>query len=498
MNWILFKAREFLESLSRSLTTTLFYIGDNPLSLISIVRLILLSIAVFIISRTISEWIKRLVLSRMGLDRGSREAIASVLSYILATLGILIVLYNNGIPISSFTVLAGVLGIGLGFGLQNLASNFISGITMLFEQPIKVGDFIEVEGLLGTVERISIRSTIVRTLDGIFVIVPNIRFVENNIINWSYKDPKCRIRIPIGVAYGSDPVLVTEALLAAARGEPNVLSYPSPKVWFKGFGDSALDFELLVWIDHPPDSEQVTSALNFLLEHEIRHRDIVIPFPQRDLWIKNPEDLNILVANSSSLDSANGNVLQQSGIISSNEKNGTQKTKKSVPKSPNNWNLRDLLRRVTYFENFTDLELRQLIEYGYRQLFPEGQVIFEENDPGNSFYVILSGQVEVISQKTGQYIATLHEGEFFGEMSLLLGATRTATVRTMQDSILFIVEQHDLKKLLEEQPDLAVHISHKLYERQQALKELGLLSETSTDNTPFYRIRARIQTLFGI
>ncbi|NEP44097.1 MAG: cyclic nucleotide-binding domain-containing protein, partial [Okeania sp. SIO2H7] len=255
---------------------------------------------------------------------------------------------------------------------------------------------------------------------------------------------------------------------------------------------------LLVWIDDPPDSEPITSSLNFLVEYELRHRDIVIPFPQRDLWIKNPEDLHLLVPNNNSLEPTNGKVLQQSNLSSKNKKNGSQKPKKSVPKSPNNWNLRDLLRRVTYFENFTDLELRQLIEYGYRQLFPERQVIFEENDSGDSFYVILSGAVEVISQKTGQYIATLHEGEFFGEMSLLLGSPRTATVRTMQDSVLFIIEQHDLKKLLEEQPDLAVQISHKLYERQQALKDLGLLEEASTDNTPFYRIRSRIQTLFGI
>lgn len=499
MNWTIAKAQEFLQSLSRLFTTTLFYIGDNPLSLSSILRLILLTLAVFIISRTISEWIKLLLLARMGLDRGNREAIASVISYLLATLGILIVLYNTGIPLTSFTVFAGVLGIGIGFGLQNLASNFVSGITMLFEQPIKVGDFIEVEGLLGTVERISIRSTIVRTLDGVFVIVPNIRFVENNIINWSYKDPKCRIRIPVGVTYGSDTLLVTEALLAAARTETKVLSYPSPKVWFKGFGDSSLDFELLVWIDHPPDSEPITSSLNFKIEHELRNREIEIPFPQRDLWIKNPEDLTALFQHSSALDSTtNTTVFSQSNVLSDSKQNGSKKSKKSTPKSPNNWNLRDLLRRVTYFEHFTDLELRQLIEYGYRQLFPEGMVIFEENDPGDSFYVILSGAVEVISQKTGQYIATLHEGEFFGEMSLLLAAPRTATVRTTQDSILFIIEQHDLKKLLEEQPDLLVQITRQLYERQQALRELGLLNEGSTEQTPFYRIRTRIQTLFGI
>ncbi len=123
------------------------------------------------------EGIKKLLLIPMGLDRGSREAIASVIIYIIATLGILITLQRAGIYLRTLTVLAGVLGIGIGLGLQNIASNFISGLTLLFEQPIKVGDFIEVDNLLGTVESISIRSTIVRTLDGIFVIVPNIKFV---------------------------------------------------------------------------------------------------------------------------------------------------------------------------------------------------------------------------------------------------------------------------------------------------------------------------------
>ncbi len=499
MNVFFIQVRQWFQNLSIALTTPLFYIGDNHLSISAIVRLILLAIVVLILARTVGAGIKRLLLTPMGLDRGSREAIATVIIYLVAILGILIILQRAGIDLRTITVFAGVLGIGIGFGLQNLASNFISGLTLLFEQPIKVGDFIEVDDLLGTVESISIRSTIVRTLEGIFVIVPNIKFVEHNIINWSYKDPRSRLHIPVGVAYGSDPVLVTEALLTVARAERSILKNPSPKVWFKGFGDSSLDFELLVWIDHPQDSDPIKSSLNFLIEHEFNQRDIEIPFPQRDLWLKNPQDLSVLFNNINFTNTSESKVFVQDGISSEQKHNSIQsKSKKTIPKSLSNWTLRDLLKRVTYFESFTDLKLRKLIEYGYRQLFPQGQIICQENDAGYSFYIILSGAVEVMSEKTGKYIATLHEGEFFGEMSLLLGSPRTATVKTLEDSILFVIEQHDLQRLLEEFPSLAVDISQKLYERREALRELGLLDLSSSENTPFNRIRNRIQTLFGI
>ena len=480
-----------VKNLEKIFTTPLFYLGDKHLSLSSIVELLFLVLGVFIVARVLSEWIKRGLLVRMKLDRGSREAIAALSSYILAGCGLIIVLQSEGINLRSLTVIAGVVGIGFGFGLQNLASNFISGITLLFEHQIRVGDFVEIDNLLGTVENISIRSTIIRTIDGLFVIVPNIKFVENNIINWSYKDPKCRIRVPVGVAYGTDPLLVTEVLLVAARMEPNVLSHPSPKVWFQKFGDSALNFELLVWIDHPQESDQIKSALNFLIEHELRNRGIEIPFPQQDLWLRNPQELNKLFRYShSETEITDGIAFAQNSSISEQKKPGS--------KSLNHWNLRDLLRRVTYFEQCTDLELRQLIEYGYRQLFPAGQTICQENDPGDSFYIILSGTVEVLSQRADKYIATIHEGEFFGEISLLLGTPRSATVRAMEDTILFVVERHDLQKLLVEQPSLADQIAKKLSERKQALQALGLFDESSSEQTPFIRIRKRIQTLFGI
>jgi potassium-dependent mechanosensitive channel len=501
MNWITVRADRFFENVLDVLTTPLFYLGDAHLSISAIVKLILLALFAFIVARLLSEGIKRSLLVRMGLDRGSREAISTIISYIFATLGCIFVLQGAGINLTSLTVLAGVVGIGFGFGLQNLASNFISGLTLLFEQQIRVGDFIEIDTLLGTVETISIRSTIIKTIDGLFVIIPNIKFVETNIINWSYRDPRCRLRIPVGVAYGTDPVLVTEALLVAARMESNVLSHPSPKVWFRGFGDNALNFELLVWIDQPQESDAIKSAVNFLIDHELRHRNIEIPFPQQDLWLRNPQELTKLFSLNKDNDIiSTGKVFPQNTKHSAETKsNGSvSESKKQGPKSPNNWTLRDLLRRVTYFEQCTDLELRQLIEYGYRQLFPAGQVVCKENDPGDSFYIILSGSVEVLSQKADQYIATLHEGEFFGEISLLLGTPRTATVRTSEDAILFVVERHDLQKLLEEQPNLADQIAQKLSERQQALRDLGLLDDGSLEQTPFIKIRKRIQVLFGI
>ncbi|MGK7872692.1 MAG: mechanosensitive ion channel domain-containing protein [Xenococcaceae cyanobacterium] len=491
MNWIVRQTQRIFNALSEVFTAELFKLGGQPLSLLLLVEIIFFTLIALLIIRIITEWIKRWLLVRFGFERGNREAIASVIRYVLAILGFLIVLQNVGIDLSSLTVVAGAIGIGFGFALKNLASNFISGITLLFEQPIKVGDFIEVGDLLGTVEKISIRSTIVRTLTGVFVIVPNDRFVENDIVNWSYQDPRCGIKIPVSVAYGSDTVLVTEALLAAARREPRVLSYPSSKVFFTRFGDNALEFTLIVWIDNPPDKALIASSLNFLIESELRCRGIQIPFPQRDLHIRNPEALGTLFQKPQSLDVANGKIPTQDARVS--------EKKKPIPKSPNNFTLRDLLRRVSYFENCSNLELRQLIEEGYRQVVPADQIICRENDPGDSFYIILSGSVEVFSEKTGKYIATRSAGEFFGEMSLLMDIPRTASVRTLEDTILFVVDRDNLQNLLVNHQGLADRIAEELSQRQESLRSLGLLvAETDSGQNPIVWIRKRINAIFGI
>lgn len=491
MDWIVKQTQSIFDTFSQLLTTKLFEFGGKPFSLSTLVQLIFLILIALLIARTVSEWMKRKLLVRFKFDRGSREAIASVTHYVLAIIGFFIVLQSAGINLSSLTVVAGALGIGFGFGLQNLASNFISGVTLLFDQPIKVGDFIEVDSLLGTVEKISIRSTVVRTLDGVSAIVPNNRFIENNIINWSYQDPKCRIHIPVGVAHNSEPILVTEALLAAAHKESRVLSNPAPKVWFKRFGEEALEFELLVWIDNPPETDPITSTLNFLIEAEFRDRSIEIALPQRDVYIRNIDAIATLLQHRPNLPDVNSNMaLPNIPVLP---------MAKKPPKSLSNWTLRDLLRRISYFEKSSDLELRDLIEYGYRQLFPTNQLICQENEPGDSFYLILSGSVEVFSQRAGKYIATLHEGEFFGEISVLMGTTRSASVRTLEDTILFVVERNELQKLLMNHRQLADQIAEKLSQRQQSLRDLGLLvDEAESEQTPLERIRKRITTIFGI
>ncbi len=488
MQWLLTQIQELFLNLVRIFSAPIFEMGGNRYSASLITTLILILIGVFWLSHAVSSWIKRGVLTHLGFDRGTREVVTAFIRYLLTFLGLIIVLQTAGVNLSSLTIFAGVIGIGVGFGLQNLASNFISGLTILLEQPIRVGDFIQVGDLLGTVENISIRSTNVRTQDGVFVIVPNMKFVENHVINWSHTDPRCRIHIPVGVEYGSDTLAVSEALLSCARHEPRVLSNPSPKVWFRDFGESDLKFELLVWIDQPAESEPIKSALNFLIDQEFRDRGIQIPFPQQELSIHN-------------LDKIIGSQQRNGSGDHSHPKPSPAEASpgevKKTPISPNNLTLRNLLRKISYFDQCSDPELLQLIEYGYRQIYPTDQIVCEEGDPGESFYIILKGSVEIFSRRVEQYIATLNEGEFFGEMSLLMGIPRSASVRTLEDSVLFIIERNDLQRLLANHQGLADQIAQKLMERQQMLRDMGILSEFS-EETPLLRIRKRLQTLFGI
>ena len=484
--------QQIATELLKLFTVPMFEIGGARYSLSFITTLIFIVIAVFWFAQFLSNWLKKRVLIRMIMDRGTREVIAAFIRYLLTFLALIIVLQTAGVNLSSLTIFAGVIGIGFGFGLQNLASNFISGLTLLLEQPIRVGDFIQVDDLLGTVETISVRSTIVRTQDGVFVIVPNIKFVENNVINWSYQDTRCRIRIAVGVEYGCDTLLVSEALLEAARREPRVLSDPPARVWFQSFGDSALNFELLVWINQPAENEPIKSALNFGIYQAFRSRGIEIPFPQRELYIRNVDEFRAVFTGDRPKDeSGNGKGIHPD---TAEIYDGSEKRK---PSSLNNLALRNLLRRISYFEQCSDIEILQLIEYGYRQIYPADQVVCEEGEPGESFYLILKGKVEIFSRRVKQYIATLNEGEFFGEMSLLMGIPRSASVRTLEESVLFVIERADLQRLLENHRELADQIAQKLMERQQSLRDMGILSEYS-EETPLFRIRKRLQTLFGI
>jgi small-conductance mechanosensitive channel len=257
------------------------------LSLLQVFLLVALLIAVFWISSRTKRFLFNRLLAQSGLDRSLQYAIAQIVSNIVLVVGIFIVLENTGIHLAALTVFAGAVGVGVGFGLQNIASNFISGLVILAERPITIGDRVEVAGIAGQVEHIRARSTVIRTNDNIAMIVPNTKFIDSPVTNWTYGDPRVRFRIPVGVAYGSDISKVREALLSAGRENPNTLQEPAPTVFLEKFGDNSIDFELVVWSNEmSARPRRYRSDLNFAIEQRFREAGIEIAFPQRDLHIR--------------------------------------------------------------------------------------------------------------------------------------------------------------------------------------------------------------------
>src|SRR6266550_4665484 len=257
------------------------------LSLVQIFLLIGLLVAVFWISSRTKRFLFDRFLVNSGLDRALQYAISQIIANVVLVVGIFIVLENTGIHLGALAVFAGAVGVGVGFGLQNIASNFISGLVILAERPITIGDRVEVAGIAGQVQHIRARSTVIVTNDNITMIVPNTKFIDSPVTNWTYGDPRVRFRLPVGVAYGSGVNKVREALLAAASENANTLKDPAPSVFLEKFGENSIDFELVVWsseMSYRP--RRYRSDLNFAMEQKLREAGIEIAFPQRDLHIR--------------------------------------------------------------------------------------------------------------------------------------------------------------------------------------------------------------------
>ena len=233
-------------ALDKLLRTTLFKIGEEPVTLVWLLQLSLTLLLVIVFSRLLKRLLEKRILTKLRISQGNQETFAILLSYGAGALGFVIVLEINGFNLASLAVVVGSLGIGAGFGLQEITKNLVSGLTLLLEGKLKVGDYIEFDGLNGYIKEISMRSTLIHTFDGGDVIVPNSNLTAKQILNWSYQNFTGKIHIRLGVAYDSDPILVIETLLNAAHMEPSVLRDPPPKVIFIGFGDSSLEFELWV------------------------------------------------------------------------------------------------------------------------------------------------------------------------------------------------------------------------------------------------------------
>ncbi|HQU14592.1 MAG: hypothetical protein B7Z66_04510 [Chromatiales bacterium 21-64-14] len=254
---------------------------------------VLMAAVVFALLLGTSRWLRRRLsrqwLQSARMERGAREAMVTMTGYLTVAIGLLAALSIAGVNLTSLAIVAGALSVGIGFGLQNIVNNFVSGIILLFERPIKTGDWIVVGEVEGHVKRISIRSTIIQTFDWADVIVPNSDLISGKVTNWMLRDPWGRIRVPIGVAYGSDTALVKQLLLEVASAHPHVLSggaVPDPIVLFLAFGDSSLNFELRCFIRDIDRRLAVISDINFSIDEEFRKHGVEIPFPQRDLHVR--------------------------------------------------------------------------------------------------------------------------------------------------------------------------------------------------------------------
>jgi small-conductance mechanosensitive channel len=253
----------------------------------SVFLLLILFASVIIVERIVQKQLIRRFLCRTKLQPSLQFGLSRIIGYTLIAVGFYVAFQLVGVDLSSLAIIAASVGVGVGFGLQNIINNFVSGIIILAERPISIGDRIEVAGVAGRVTKIQLRSTTVVTNDNITMIVPNADFISNTVTNWSHGDPKVRIRVPVGVAYGSDLKLLQQLLLEAAGEHPKALRDPSPVVLFNEFGDNSLNFELGVWTQEMTAAPiHFTSEMNFIIEQKLRENDIEIPFPQRDLHVR--------------------------------------------------------------------------------------------------------------------------------------------------------------------------------------------------------------------
>lgn len=277
---------EWLVYFKSLLNIPLFTLANTTVTLISLVVFILLLIMFVMGASYLKKILRDRILPRFVQDEGLQYTLARMLQYSVVVIGILVSFQFLGVDFTGLAVIFGFLSVGIGFGLQNITSNFISGLIVLFERPISVGDRVVVNGIEGDIEEINIRATKVKTLENISIIVPNSDFVSKDVINYSHGDPTFKLIIDVGVAYGSDLDLVLQALDEVASESNSVMKRRKHDVHLRSFGDSAWNMKLIVWVPNVKNRYTVQNELNQAIVRKFDERGIEIPFPQRDIHIK--------------------------------------------------------------------------------------------------------------------------------------------------------------------------------------------------------------------
>ncbi len=463
--------------------TPLFNIGEQEVSIFWMLKALVLLILVSLMARGIKRFLKNYLLLFLKINEGNREVIGTLSGLGLGTLGYILVLQGMGLELASLAVIVGGLGVGIGFGLQEITKNLVSGLTLLGESQLKVGDLIEFKGQLGYIQEISLRSTVIRTFQGSQLVIPNTDLTSQPVENWNYENCHGRIEISIGVAYDSDLLLVTELLLESAFMEKEVLASPSPKVVFIDYGDNALNFELWVWVERIERRQLIKSSLNFIIEYKFRQGGISIPFPQRDLWLRNPE------------------------VFSSIARRTNSEFSSSFKPSPSgNITLKESLKNFPCFQQLNELELRKLIETGSRRYLKTDEIFIHQGEYGSHFCIVLSGEIKAIyeTKKVSRLLFSFNQGKYFGELPLLLEVPYPTTMIAATDTTLFLLEKSCFQNLLNQYPHLATEVASELAKRQdtlhkyqQNLKEMGLIDDEDLKD-PVAWIRQRLSKIFSL
>lgn len=279
---------EILVKIKEIISFPIFTLNQTPITLTSIFLFIVIIILFAIFSRLLRKKILKTIFQKLKIDIGIQFTLLRITQYIIVSIGIIVAFQFVGIDLSGLAVILGFLSVGIGFGLQNITSNFIAGLILLFERPIKVGDRVTVADKEGDVLNINIRSTTIRSLTNISIIVPNSEFISSSVINWSHGDPKIRIDLDVGVSYNSDIDVVLKALMEVASENKETLTIPKPEVHFVNFGDSSWNMRMRVWINDPKRFYYVRSDLNIAIVKKFKQLGVEIPFPQRDVHFRSP------------------------------------------------------------------------------------------------------------------------------------------------------------------------------------------------------------------
>ena len=286
---------EMWESIPNIWNWSLFSIGKNSLTLGQIILGLTLLILGYYVLRQLARHLEKFILYRLDVQESVGQAISTFVLYFSMIILCLFTLRLLNIPITIFTVIGGALAVGIGFGSQNIVNNFISGLIVILEQPIRPGDIVEVEGLTGEVERIGARATLIKSVDNTQIVVPNSSFLEKNVLNWTLSDSVVRRRVNVGVIYGSPTLTVKELLLQAVKEHKMVLKSPEPIVFFKNFGNHSLEFSISFWVRVKEilDLKKIPSDIRFRIDELFRTNSIVIAFPQQDMHFKTPLQVEV-------------------------------------------------------------------------------------------------------------------------------------------------------------------------------------------------------------